>query len=125
MTNRPATTSRKRPGRKRRLAGWLLVVIGVLITGVWAASAKWVVGYESSAWRVSTGGGEVTIFEHSASGYFASVRWTVGKLSANGGWLWLVDRSLFAGEPTATVHSPWVLQWGELRLPGGATCDFS
>ena len=42
MADRHATNARKkRPGRKRRVAGWLLLVIGVLITGVWGVSGWW------------------------------------------------------------------------------------
>ena len=54
MADRRATTSKKKtPGRKRRVAGWLLLVIGVLIAGVWGASGRWAVVYSrSNGWVV-------------------------------------------------------------------------
>ena len=61
MADRPATTSKtkKKPGRNRRVAGWLLLVIGVLITGVWGASRWWAFGYEANNWVINFAAGSV------------------------------------------------------------------
>ncbi|MGH7133059.1 MAG: hypothetical protein ACREJO_14065 [Phycisphaerales bacterium] len=52
MAESPATTSKKRPGRKRRVAGWVLLAFGVLVTGVWGASRWWEFGYFGTTWNV-------------------------------------------------------------------------
>jgi hypothetical protein len=36
---------KKSPGRKRRAAGWTLLLLGLLVAGVWVASGWWWFGY--------------------------------------------------------------------------------
>ncbi len=41
------------------MAGWFLLVLGVLITGVWGASRWWWVGYWGSEWGIGVGSGMI------------------------------------------------------------------
>ena len=61
MADRPATNPRKRTGRKRRMAGWLLLVTGVLITGVWGASRWWWFGWFGRSSILQTGRGVLNL----------------------------------------------------------------
>ncbi|MGH7131172.1 MAG: hypothetical protein ACREJO_04420, partial [Phycisphaerales bacterium] len=73
MVDRPATKSKskKRTGRKRWVAGWMLLVIGVLITGVWATSRWWYFGCAHNLRDFRVGRGVVTI----SAGATARVAW--------------------------------------------------
>lgn len=53
----PGQASVKRPGRKRRAAGLTLIVLGLLVAGVWAASGWWQLGHTSprDAYSLSSG----------------------------------------------------------------------
>ncbi|MGH7130656.1 MAG: hypothetical protein ACREJO_01765 [Phycisphaerales bacterium] len=64
MADLPATTrKRAKAGRKRRVAGWVLLVIGVLITGVWGASRWWALGFMGMTWGIGfeSGVGAVSV----------------------------------------------------------------
>ncbi|MFT3687028.1 MAG: hypothetical protein QM783_19255 [Phycisphaerales bacterium] len=53
-------------GRKRRAAGWTLLVLGVLVAGVWVAS-RWLMfraGFGSWAQTITTQGIVIARFEH-------------------------------------------------------------
>jgi hypothetical protein len=53
--------SSQRIGRKRRAAGWTLLVLGVLVAGVWTASQRYQFGCSSAAGYVDFGGGMFTV----------------------------------------------------------------
>lgn len=62
----PITQPRTRtPGRKRRWAGWVLVALGLLVTGVWFGSRWVVVGYYGPRFGLQTCEGVLycTLFE--------------------------------------------------------------
>ncbi|MGH7130807.1 MAG: hypothetical protein ACREJO_02545, partial [Phycisphaerales bacterium] len=57
----PKSAKQRRPGRKRRMAGWLLLAIGVLITGVGGASRWWYYGNERASWFCIANKGRVDV----------------------------------------------------------------
>ncbi|MGH7131410.1 MAG: hypothetical protein ACREJO_05645 [Phycisphaerales bacterium] len=100
MADRPATTSRKKPGRKRRVAGWFLLVLGVLITGVWGASRWWWFGHEAATWRAYATNGTIqsSIFRQ--------------PLLGGRGWFGFSAPSGAASEWQWLVHNPQL--WNDL-----------
>ncbi|MGH7133201.1 MAG: hypothetical protein ACREJO_14815 [Phycisphaerales bacterium] len=78
MAERPATTTRKKPGRKRRVAGWVLLVLGVLITGVWGGSRWWQVCWSDDMTTVSTWKGFLYLALHPYP-MQAGAGWQVGR----------------------------------------------
>ena len=40
----------KRAGRKRRLTGWTLIALGLLVAGVWGASGWWTIRFGADYW---------------------------------------------------------------------------
>ena len=70
-------------GRKRRIAGWALFTLGVIVTGVWMWSRWW---FFDSYWgqrRVLISGGVV----ESTMGWSASSKpWRTGR--RHGNWVW-------------------------------------
>ena len=105
MADRPATTSKtkKKPGRKRRVAAWLLLVIGVLITGVWGASGWWWPSMFWRTWSVEISRGGVSVEDiptrviprprwelYVAADEIRGWNWTFGYYRNAGGWnLWV------------------------------------
>ena len=82
MADRPATTSKKKPGRKRRVAGWLLLVIGVLITGVWGAVWCWSSAIAGWGVVVTPDGNVSTVQTPFAEGTERS--WTISFVATSG-----------------------------------------
>ncbi|MGH7131894.1 MAG: hypothetical protein ACREJO_08125, partial [Phycisphaerales bacterium] len=83
-----STPIRIRTGRKRRVAGWFLLVIGVLITGVWGASRWWYFGCAHNLRDFRVGRGVVTI----SAGATARVAWWHADRVPNPelGWNWTI-----------------------------------
>ncbi|MGH7132663.1 MAG: hypothetical protein ACREJO_12025 [Phycisphaerales bacterium] len=89
MADRPATTSRKKkPGRKRRVAGLALLVIGVLIVCVWRVSWWWGFGYQVSSWGIGANNGLVGGFAAQGTSYWSDIGWYFR--SGSGVWDWFV-----------------------------------
>jgi hypothetical protein len=55
-----ARISKRHPGRKRRIAGWLLLSLAVVVTGVWAVSGWRWLALGGAKWRVICAWGNVT-----------------------------------------------------------------
>ncbi|MGH7131408.1 MAG: hypothetical protein ACREJO_05635 [Phycisphaerales bacterium] len=104
MADRPATTIRKKPGRKRRVAGWALLAIGVLITGVWGASRWWWYRGYSSDYTYSLCYGKALVDYDRGLSRVAS-GWRVLK-NADPKWSWqLSDRTSVASYKAIKVSS--------------------
>ncbi|MFT3687030.1 MAG: hypothetical protein QM783_19265 [Phycisphaerales bacterium] len=90
---------KKKQGRKRRAAGWMLLVLGVLVAGVWGVSGWWGVGGRYGELSAHCGGGELFI-DVEAEFYHDEDRWGVRRVSAIDGvpyFRWRADAEFDTG----------------------------
>ena len=88
----------KRAGRKRRVVGWGLLVLGVVVAGVWVASGWWEFG-------VGGRGGQVSV-RHGMLVLRRDTRWdlelrAIGAASEAKGWVW------WEGRPTLRLPTTY------------------
>jgi hypothetical protein len=79
-----------RIGKRRRLAGWTLLALGVLVAGVWVASGWWCVEIETRYGELYCGNGKLII--ESPRTALSAVYW--GR-SLGDGWDWWFGADAF------------------------------
>ncbi|MGH7131407.1 MAG: hypothetical protein ACREJO_05630 [Phycisphaerales bacterium] len=120
MAERPATTAKKKPGRKRRWAGWFLLVLGVLITGVWGASAKWMVGFGSNNAVIGVTSGIVGLNTFPSDPRLPKPErgWSFGRSSS---WHWLLESSPDWSRGGDTSVNTWLFTWSSRERQTGSS----
>ena len=90
----PAATSKRlrSPGRKRRVAGWVLLVVGVVIAGVWGASRWWWFGWsgEQESFAVFRG---LASIDTQRGNVWSPLGWCFDPAPSphDVGWVWLTE----------------------------------
>jgi len=96
--------ARVRRGRKRQIAGVLLLTLGLLNAGIWGASRRWWFGYNGVTWQVSLQAGVVSFVRPKGRLPLTTMEegWHSRFIADDRPeWSWLADR--YESPPTLSV----------------------
>ncbi|MGH7132724.1 MAG: hypothetical protein ACREJO_12335 [Phycisphaerales bacterium] len=112
--------SRKAPGRKRRWVGWVMLVLGVVVTGVWVASGWWWSGYNGRFTQVFVARGTVFVYQRDFVDPTVPQGWSTARMDAQ--WEWTVTSTFddlgfaYQGQPNSRVVNGRIA--GYMRFSG-------
>jgi hypothetical protein len=70
----------KRKGRKRRMMGWTLLTLGVLVAAVWVSSRWWWARWTGQSYRVEVGYGTIALRPNFPPGSMGPTCWNGGRV---------------------------------------------
>jgi hypothetical protein len=76
--NANVNVKKRRPGRRRRIAGWTLVALGVVVAGGWGMSRWWAIERWNGWYDFRLGSGGIVFVEHDERRQGQPVFWRVG-----------------------------------------------
>ncbi len=108
---KPDRVSQKKLGRKRRVAGWTLLLLGLLVAGVWGSSCRWYVQRARKGWDATYTRGELfVIWTSEGDEHFGSIGWNS---PSERGLRWKADFREYLGHDFAReARDCWVASYG-------------